>query len=334
MILHVMRLDKFLPPFIELIDEHFGREGHKYVFIQEEKYEYGLSTKHNVEFLHTADNIFLELHDYMRKARKIVLHGLWREEVNILLYFNQNLLKKCYWLMWGGDFYFPEKHSQIKKEIIKNIAYLINYNEGDISLVREWYGATGKHIRSFLYLSNIYPDYEIKERNNKKTITILAGNSADPSNNHLDIFEMLARYKDEDIQIIVPLSYGDKKYAQQVISHGKKLFGLKLKPLINFHKYSDYLEILSEVDVAIFAHRRQQAMGNIRVLLGMGKKVYIRYDISSAAVFLSDDIKVFNISDFNLEPSFSEKNSNIEKIKTIYSKDNLIRQWGNIFNGT
>ncbi|GAB1465118.1 hypothetical protein MASR2M54_06180 [Aliarcobacter cryaerophilus] len=105
-ILHVMILDKFLAPFIEFVDENFGREEHHYVFITSEKYDYGLTTLHKVEFLHTDDDIFITLLKYMKMAKKIILHGLWRDKVDILLYFNQELLKNATGLCGVGIFIF------------------------------------------------------------------------------------------------------------------------------------------------------------------------------------------------------------------------------------
>jgi len=94
-----MVLDKFLAPFIDFVDEHFGREEHHYIFITSEKYNYGLTPEHNVEFLYTDDDIYITLLKYMKISKKIILHGLWRDKVDVLLYFNQELLKKCYWVM-------------------------------------------------------------------------------------------------------------------------------------------------------------------------------------------------------------------------------------------
>lgn len=37
-----------------------------------------------------------------------------------------------------------------------------------------------------------------------------------------------------------------------------------------------YYEFLDDCDIGIFNNNRQQAMGNINAMLGMGKKVYIR----------------------------------------------------------
>ncbi len=36
------------------------------------------------------------------------------------------------------------------------------------------------------------------------------GNSANPTNNHIEVLNKLLKFKDEDIEIIAPLSYGEK----------------------------------------------------------------------------------------------------------------------------
>jgi hypothetical protein len=176
-ILHVMILSNFLAPFIDFVDENFGRENHHYVFITSEKYEYGLTPEHKVEFLHTDDDIFITLLKYMKMAKKIILHGLWRDKVDVLLYFNQKILKKCYFFMWGGDFYFPKTKSKIRHKIIKNIGYLVNVLENEYDLVKIWYDATGKYIQSFGYPSNIfnYKDFTYPQKKLEE-IYILVGN--------------------------------------------------------------------------------------------------------------------------------------------------------------
>ena len=70
-----MILSNFLAPYIDFIDENFGRENHHYVFITSEKYDYGLTPEHKVEFLHTDDDIFIILLKYMKMAKKIMIQG-------------------------------------------------------------------------------------------------------------------------------------------------------------------------------------------------------------------------------------------------------------------
>ncbi|RBQ30134.1 TDP-N-acetylfucosamine:lipid II N-acetylfucosaminyltransferase [Aliarcobacter vitoriensis] len=330
-ILHVMILDKFLAPFIDFVDEHFGRENHHYVFITSEKYDYRLTPEHKVEFLHTDDDIFITLLEYMKMAKKIILHGLWRDKVNVLLYFNQELLKKCYWITWGGDFYFPETKSKIQHQIIKNIGNYITGVVGDSLYIKKYYKAKGYNIHCYAYPSNLYKNYniEIKKHN---TINIQLGNSADPTNNHYEVLKKLLPFKNENIKIFAPLSYGDKKYANQIIMKGQNLFKDKFIPLTEFMLIEEYHKFLNSIDIAIFAHNRQQAIGNIITLLGLGKKVYIKNDITSWEHFKNINVQVFDIASINLEILDEQViYNNIQKIKEYYSESNLKAQLEIIF---
>lgn len=327
-ILHVMVVEKFLAPYIDFVDEHFGREGHHYVFITSEKYQYGLTPEHKVEFLHTDDDIFIILLAYMKMAKKIILHGLWRDKVDVLLYFNQELLKKCYWAMWGGDFYFPETKNKIRHKIIKNIGYLLSQVEGDVQLVRKWYGAKGEHIMLTVgYPSNIYRDHKTQFNFTvKRIVNIQVGNSATATNRHREIFEKLLPFKGENIKIYAPLSYGNREYAQQVAVDGKKLFGDKFVPMFEFLTFDEYVDFLLKMDLAIFNHDRQQAFGNIITLLGFGKKVYLNPESTIYDLMQKMRIKIFNICDIDLTLiKNEEKKANLRMVKKCFSIENLLK---------
>lgn len=121
-ILHLMVLDKFLSPFIDFVSKHFDITNHRFVFIGKPSYKYGLTPNHPVEWIDRKSKVFRLLR-YMYEAEKIILHGLWVERLNQLLFLQPWLLKKCYWVMWGGDFYFPEKQSLVKRYVIKDIEH-------------------------------------------------------------------------------------------------------------------------------------------------------------------------------------------------------------------
>ena len=330
-ILHVMILSNFLAPFIDFVDENFGRENHHYVFITSEKYEYGLTPEHKVEFLHTDDDIFITLLKYMKMAKKIILHGLWRDKVDVLLYFNQELLKKCYWFMWGGDFYFPEKQTWFRHQIIKNIGNLVTDISLDLKYIREKYGSIGNHIKlSFVYPNSLYHEYKSEKTSND--INILVGNSATQTNNHIDIFEKLKKFKDKNIKIFTPLSYGDKEYAKEVVKEGQMIFKNKFVPLFDFMEYKLYFEYLCTIDIAIFAHNRSQDMGNIINLLGLGKKVYMRKDTTPWVFFKSKSIEIFDFDEIELSILDTRiQYNNIKNITEFFSEKVLITQLRNIF---
>lgn len=161
---------------------------------------------------------------------------------------------------------------------------LITQIKGDYELAQEWYGAKGKYYYSFMYPSNLYKEYYLKkvEKDPGKTY-IQVGNSACETNEHVEVFEKLLKYKGENIEIICPLSYsGKEEYIKQVVETGYKTFGKeKFTPIVDFMIFDQYLELLAKVDIAIFNHKRQRGLGNITTLLGLGKKVYIREEITT-----------------------------------------------------
>lgn len=331
-ILHVMILSNFLAPFIDFVDENFGRENHHYVFITSEKYEYGLTPEHKVEFLHTDDDIFITLLKYMKMAKKIILHGLWRDKVDVLLYFNQKILKKCYFFMWGGDFYFPEKQTWFRHQIIKNIGNLVTDISLDLKYIREKYGSIGNHIKlSFVYPNSLYHEYKSEKTSND--INILVGNSATKTNNHYEILTKLSIYRDKNICIYIPLSYGDKIYAQEIKSKSQEIFGNKFIDLNNFIDLNEYIKLLSKIDIAIFNHERQQAFNSIITLIGLGKKVYL--NPSSPIIETLNEYKVcfFTTDNINLDPLDNiNAKKNIDRIKKLFSKEILIKNLDYIFN--
>jgi hypothetical protein len=236
--------------------------------------------------------------------------------------------------MWGYDLYVYQLGERnykwklaefFRHPVIKNIGYLVNGTPGDVFLAREWYGAKGEHIRCFNYPSNIYKHYEIKPKKHE-TINIQVGNSADPTNQHFEIFDQLENFKDQNIKVFTVLSYGNQDYAKQVIAEGEKKFGDKFIGITKMMTFQAYLEFLSCIDIAIFNHKRQQGFGNAITLLGLGKKVYINQASTLNGLFAEYGIRVFDSKYIELLPINEDvKQANIQKVQHYFSKASLIR---------
>lgn len=339
-ILHIADSQKFTNPFFELIEKKFEYTQHcilSHASANEWPIEMRIKNKNSTGLVW-----FLDFTRATHKAEKIIIHGLWDFYAIALLFLQPWLLKKCYWMIWGGDLYDYKSdcrnwkwwlRNYFKKSVIKRIGHLVTYVEGDVELARNWYGAKGKYHECIMYLSNIYREYPIKS-DPRKTINILIGNSADSSNNHFEILDKLAPFRNQDIVIYAPLSYGSKEYAQSVIELGKELFGDKFRPLTDFMPFGQYLNLLGRIDIAIFNHKRQQGMGNIITLLGLGKKVYMRSDVSSWQMFADMGVKIYDCSSVDLslmDKSFVRLNR--EMIKNNFSEEKMISQLNEIFEG-
>lgn len=336
-----MNNEKFIAPFIDFIKEHLNFKDHYFLVIG------GVST--SIAKLPVGENIqcldksyynklsFLKLNKILKqstsKADKVIFHSLTNGSKILFLYLNQKIIPKCYWVIWGADIYVYNKPitrvrdkilHHIRKQVYSKIGYLVTGNTGDYELAKKWYGVTGKQIKSIIYPSNLYKEYDIKPKENS-TINIQVGNSADPTNNHMEVFEKLVKYKDENIKIFIPLSYGNKEYARQVIESGTKMFGDRFIPITEYMPFEKYLDILADIDIAVFNHNRQQAFGNIITLLGMGKKVYINKVSTLNEVFSEYDIIVFDTEYFDLQIiDESVKQQNIQNVKSNFSKESLV----------
>ena len=215
--------------------------------------------------------------------------------------------------------------------MISRLKHFVTYVKGDFELAQKWYGAQGDYHECLMYPSNLHKDYAMPPKKSD-VINIMVGNSADPSNNHLQAFEKLLPFKNQNVMIYCPLSYGPAEYANRIVEYGKDLFGNRFIPLLEFMAFEKYLELLGQIDVAVFAHDRQQAMGNTISLLGLGKKVFIRDNVTPWKMFEELGVKVYNFSKFDLEDiEENEKINNKLFVKKYFSEASLISQWKSIF---
>lgn len=158
---------------------------------------------------------------------------------------------------------------------------------------------------------------------------ILVGNSADPSNNHLEIFYKLSKLNLGDRKIIVPLSYGgNNEYKKMIINKGVELFGDNFVPLDHFMKLEDYNKILLNCGTLIFNHVRQQGVGNIILLGYLGAKVYLNnkspvYEFyKKEGILLYETNKISKHNFFN-KMSPDEFSTNKKCFSKLYSRKNV-----------
>jgi hypothetical protein len=327
MILHLTRKEKFTKPFITFVRENFASSEHFFLLVGGQKnHQFDVTED---EYLKVISNkkdflkFFINFNIKMYKADKIIIHGLSQPYVIYYLFLNPWLLKKTYWVMWGGDFYFPEKQSWIKKQVIKKMGYCVTLMPQEFEYVKKHYACKDSQYyksTSFMYLSNIYQESEINLERDHNEINIQIGNSASSENMHFEVFEKLKKYKNENIKIYAPLSYGDKEYAKRVILKGKEIFGDKFEPLLELMPLEKYKNWMKNIDIGIFYNNRQQGVGNITTLLGFGKKVYLRNKVSTFLYFKELGFKIYDFNDFNLDlMSIEDSKHNIKLMQENFS---------------
>ncbi|PCJ95742.1 MAG: hypothetical protein COA45_12000 [Zetaproteobacteria bacterium] len=340
-ILHLCVQEKFTPPLIEFVRENFVDDEHMFMTFGDHEnfpYEAGKDTMHVGSQLKQILSIIRELNS----ADKIIVHSFAR---HFIIFFLQPwLLGRAYWVIWGGDLYNNISPSGGLKSllkwrffrcIIKGFGGIVCFVKGDYELAVKTFGTKAPFIECVLYGGNVdFFDLEPKE-DLGSTKTILLGNSASMSNEHEYALDKLAPFKNENIRIICPLSYhddGGAGYLDSVIQKGSTIFGDKFVPIMDYMPLNDYLEILSTVDICVFGHKRQQGLGNAITVLGSGKKVFMRNDITSWDFFSDLGVEVYDVESFSLDPMdpVIAKNNAI-LIREYFSKENALKQMNNLY---
>lgn len=200
---------------------------------------------------------------------------------------------------WWDDVVFDLSSARA----LKRIQYCATWIREDFELIRDSYNPDIKWIDfSYLNEDELFraEAKSLESAEVRSGMRIMAGNSANPTNNHLDIFDYLVRNKicKPDTIVYCPLSYsGKQSYIDAVVAKGRSLFGDNFIPLTDFMPYADYLKLLSEIDVFFFFHRRQQAVNNSLSAKWLGKTIVLHPDNNLYKTFCRWGIHILSASD-------------------------------------
>lgn len=192
-----------------------------------------------------------------------------------------------------------ERHIATQRDrFFRRLNFFLNWNEIDHQWIHQHY-TTNVTLKYFFYNVNPQPDnngvaYTKKEPG---VTTILLGNSATSTNNHLEALEALAKFKDEPIKLVIPLNYGSRQYGDLVEQKAVAMFGReKVNALRDFMNRDDYYRLLDEVDIAFMPHYRSQAVGNTLAMLYRGKKLFLHHKSSVYQLFKRYDVNVHDVA--------------------------------------
>ncbi len=289
--------DKFIPAQLRFLNQEFDKDLQKF---------YLLGGGSQINSVLGGNVVRLDRRTLWRfladayRCDRLVLNGLYSHLVIVMLLGLPLLLHKAVWLPWGGDLYWRDLVPStrwntfidyLRGLFFRRVGAIATPTYGDYLKAVDLYQTSARYING---CPNIFAfeaaDLDVLSRDAadfkrfRPTRIIQVGNSADPSNEHLEVFEWLQRFAGEDVEIHVPLSYGFQgveSYRESVLRRGAELFGVKFKPMLSLLDVKEYNQYLAQVDVMVFNHRRQQGFGNMAISLYMGTKVYLRSHVST-----------------------------------------------------
>lgn len=154
---------------------------------------------------------------------------------------------------------------------------------------------------------------------------LLVGNSASPTNNHIDLFRALSGQVSSHRKIIAPLSYGNPVYREIVLQEGQGVFSEVFFPLVDFMPLEQYVQTLLSCGFAVMNHVRQQALGNIIILLYLGAKVFLRQESPVYEHFRKQGMVLFTVQE--LERDFGMLDEGLDLVSMEANRQLIIRYW-------
>lgn len=271
--IHVFMNDKFTRSIVDFINTHFDPAEHCFVFCggQLEK-EFPLPEGDNI--FNCAHPACLAVSD---SVSKVIFHGLYNPEIVLHLYEHPEIMKKSYWILWGGDLH--DAPSTLVDDYVRSHFQGIATNAYSRKIYQQRYGKE----KAFFPLGICFESIEYERIvatpvPQKKYIQIQVNNSTHPST--LDAFHSLAKFKDENISITTILSYGMQEWRKKIVDEGKMIFGNKFSPIMGYIPKETYIKHLARNDIFILNQERPQGMTTAFTSMLLGKKVFMRGDIS------------------------------------------------------
>lgn len=348
MILHLFPYEKFTYDYIERINSLFDENEHIF-------FVYGDCQCDTIRKVR-AKNVIIDsesdstckwcffLMKNIMKADKVIIHSLF---MNIKYFIVLVLLqcffgKKYFWNIWGADLYNAYWHKNESKREFLRVWFIkrlpeVGYIEGDYQFLKAHYQTDAKFFLTSYTYDFFEPQVQCFEEDRER-VNILLGNSSTPECQYEKAIDMLLPFKHKNILVRCVLSYPQKnvEYRNYVIQYGKEKLGNKFVPLTDFMTYEEYTEMLAGIDIAIFNHNRQQALGNIASLLYLGKRVFINPDNACKEYFESMGAKVFSTKELCEEDIVKHDNkalaqNNKQAIDLFYSDAAFKSRWEKIF---
>ncbi len=219
---------------------------------------------------------------------------------------------------------------------IARINFAVTTINEEINCIKQNINKSIKPLK-FTYISATN-GLDIKDINYIQKEYIQIGNSADPSNNHFEIFKKIYDLKIED-KLLVQLSYGNKAYSEKLLNDISKFISSNKLIIQNeFVSKDEYYNKLKQVKSAVFAHNIHQGFGNIIALLVFGAKVFLKKNNPLFTQFKKWEVKIFSIEDDLTFDNLTIPLDNIsvkrnqEIIYSLYSIDSVNQYYKNLLS--
>ncbi|QIM67790.1 4-alpha-L-fucosyltransferase [Mannheimia granulomatis] len=203
-----------------------------------------------------------------------ILHGQFNPWIWLAIALGIMPSQNLIWHIWGADLYEAANSWKFKlfypiRRLAQKKLKKVWATMGDLDYL--WRNVRKRTEKDLLiYFPTKLPSSTLPIMPKTERLTILLGNSGDPSNNHIAALSEIRQIFGDKPHIIIPMGYptNNECYIHQVEQHGKRLFSTENLQILR-HKldFADYLAILTACDLGYFNFERQQGIGTICLLI-------------------------------------------------------------------
>lgn len=280
----------------------------------------------------------------------IIFHSLTVEHKILLKVLKKRQGQKIVWIGFGFDYYNYSNQPITMDDYVKSSNFKGKVKELFSTLVKKLLGLENSYHKIDYFSPVIQSEYAMFKRLinfdakyldwdygstfstlhsfKGKEITgndILLGNSATETNNHVSALNTIKNIVGNE-EIVIPLSYGNNSY-KIWLKNELEEFDMKFKVLDGFMPIDDYFKVLLNCQYVVMNHVRQQALGNIIVMLSLGAKVFLQKKNPLFSELKNLGFIIYSIDDIehdSFTPLSSEsKERNIELTHQLYNDERI-----------
>lgn len=330
-VLHIMIGDeKFTDEVVALYNEEFDHQEHEICYLLKGKRcncirsdisipQYEIILENNFRSKIQCCRKMISL---MRKHDYTIIHSFCLDGLSTLYLYLHRLFcrKHIVWIEWGADLYDFKPGNKvslsesiafhIKKSVRSNVNSVICIFPPDRVYYKEHFPKSKSRVFYAPYIGNRQNQkkYEynlmfsrLKDTmSRKEPVYIQIGHNAQMQLNHLKALEILSKFKNENIKLVLPLSYSvEPQYVDQIYQYLEKVFPGKYIVLKDFLPKEEYFEIVKRIDIAIFYTYRQTALSNIYRMINSNVKLFMPENSVMKEYFCSLGIPIFSVESIN-----------------------------------
>ena len=340
--------EKFNGEVVKLINTQFDMNNHLFVTPHKEVYNKLKVEYKNIHYDPNRHNLF---NFYARRCDYIISHST-KSLFSVIQIKNKNC-KKIILRYWGGSLsgfknieksnimnYIKRLINNFFQKKVKKFACIGISNVIDEIDLKKTYKSIPLYILPYTlpdlyeYIQNVnkehYIDYD-------DSLNILLGHRAGREGNHIEIYNTLKKFKNNRINIYIPISYGDKEYARKLKENIVSIDKIRIIFIDEFLAPKKYVDFLNRIHIGIFDGTESYALGNIQILLSLKKTIYLNrcgilcegFNRENVPFGFIDEINNINFSEFSKRLIYDD-----ETIKNlcIQNRKFIIDKWEELFD--